>query len=143
MRQETDINQWTKKGEGGHLLVKVSVNRFVSTRVEAIRDYVEADFRRLRKRTISRLEEIFNVAIKVARGRIGHQRVNGNVTAIGLVQRKRWSRVAEHAALTMASIVSNVDEKEIRARLNEVKRLIDEAKVTEQSRSKNDRQFSD
>lgn len=123
----------------GHLLVKVSVNRFVSTRVEAIRNDVEADIRRLRKRTISRLEEVFNVAARVVRCRTGHQRVNGKMTAIGLVQRKRWFRVAEHAALTIQCIASNVDEKEIRVRLNELERLVDEAKFIEQSRSKNNR----
>ena len=123
-------------------MVKVSVNRFVSTRVEAIRNDVETDIRRLRKRTISRLEEVFNVAARVARGRIGHQRVNGKMTAIGLVQRKRWFRVAEHAALTIQCIASNVDEKEILSRLNELKRAVDEAKFIEQSRSKNNRQTS-
>ena len=123
-------------------MVKVSVNRFVSTRVEAIRNDVEADIRRLRKRTISRLEEVFNVAARVARCRTGHQRVNGKMTAIGLVQRKRWFRVAEHTALTMKSITSNVDEREIRVRLNELKRLVDEAKFIEQSRSENNRQPS-
>jgi CYTH domain-containing protein len=64
------------------------------------------------------------------------------MTAIGLVQRKRWFRVAEHAALTMKSIASNMDEKEIRVRLNELKRAVDEAKFIEQSRSKNNKQPS-
>ena len=114
-------------------MVKVSVNRFVSTRVEAITNDVETDIRRLRKRTISRLEEVFNVAAKVAKCRNGHQRVNGKMTAIGLVQRKRWFRVAEHAALTMKNIASNVDEKELLSRLNELERLVDEAKFIEQS----------
>lgn len=123
-------------------MVKVSVNRFASTRVEAIRNDVETDIRRLRKRTISRLEEVFNVAARVARCRNGHQRVNGKMTAIGLVQRKRWFRVAEHAALTIQCVASNVDEKEILSRLNELKRAVDEAKVTEQSRSRNNRQPS-
>lgn len=123
-------------------MVKVSVNRFVSTRVEAIRNDVEANIRRLRKKTISRLEEVFNVAARVARSRNGHQRVNGKMTAIGLVQRKRWFRVAEHAALTIQCIASNVDEKEIRVRLNELKRAVDDAKFIEQSRSKNNRQPS-
>ena len=123
-------------------MVKVSVNRFVSTRVEAIRNDVNADIRRLRKRTINRLEEVFNVAAKVARSRNGHQRINGKMTAIGLVQRKRWFRVAEHTALTMKSITPNVDEKEIQSRLNELKRLVDEAKAIEQSRSKNNKQPS-
>lgn len=120
-------------------MVKVSVNRFVSTRVEAIRNYVETDIRRLRKRAISGLEEVFNVAARVARSRNGHQRINGKMTAIGLVQRKRWFRVAEHAALTIQCIASNVDEKEIRVRLNELKRAVDEAKFIEQSRSKNNK----
>ncbi len=82
------------------------------------------------------------MAARVARCRTGHQRVNGKMTAIRLVQRRRWFRVAEHTALTMKSITSNVDEKEILSRLNELKRLVDEAKFIEQSRSKNNGQPS-
>ena len=54
-------------------MVKVSVNRFISSRIVAIRNEVEAEAQRLRNRTLDKLEEIFNVAAKVARGEIRHQ----------------------------------------------------------------------
>ena len=112
-------------------MVKVSVNRFVSRRLEEIRKEVEAESKRLRENTLNRLEEIFNVAAKVARGEIRHQRINGKMAPIKLNQRKRWLRVAKHIALTMNSIASNIDEKEIQAQLNELERLINEAKTTD------------
>jgi hypothetical protein len=121
-------------------LVKVSVNRFVSRRLEEIRKEVEAESKRLRENTLNRLEEIFNVAAKVARGEIRHQRINGKMAPIKLNQRKRWLRVAKHIALTMNSIASNIDEKEIQAQLNELERLVNEAKTTDQSQIENNTQ---
>jgi len=111
----------------GHLLVKVSANRFISSRIETIRNEVKAETQRLRKRTLNKLEEIFKVAAKVARGEIRHQRIKGKMAPIKLDQRKRWVRVAEHIAKTMNSIASNIDEKEIQAQLNELERLVNEA----------------
>jgi len=116
-------------------LVKVSVNRFVSNRVVAVRNEVEAEAQRLRNRTLDRLEEIFNVTAKVARGEIKHQRIDGKMVPIRINQRKRWVRVAEHVTLTMSSIASNLDEKEIHAQLNELERLINETKTTDQSQN--------
>ena len=121
-------------------MVKVSVNRFVSNRVVAIRNEVEAESQRLRNRTLDRLEEIFNVAAKVARGEIRHQRIDGKMVPIRLNQRKRWLRVAKHIVLTMNSIASNIDEKEIHAQINELERLVNEAKTTDQSQIENNTQ---
>ena len=117
-------------------MVKVSVNRFVSSRVEKIRNEVKTETQRLRERTLTKLEEIFNVAAKVARGKIRHQRINGKMVPISLKQRRRWVRVAEHIAKTMNSIASNIDEKEIHAQLDELERLVNEAQTIDQSATK-------
>jgi hypothetical protein len=42
---------------------------------------------RLRKKTLDGLEEIFEVAANVARGKIRHQRINGRMVSISLRQR--------------------------------------------------------
>jgi hypothetical protein len=110
-------------------LVKVSVNRFVSQRVKKVRKEVEASAQNLRKETLKHLEEIFRMAARVARGEIRHQRIDGKMVPIRLNQRKRWLLIAEHVALTMNSIASNFDEKEIHAKLNELERLINEAQT--------------
>ena len=60
-------------------MVKVSVNRFVSTRVKTIRNEVKAETQRLREKTLEKLKEIFNVAARVARGEIEHQRIKGRL----------------------------------------------------------------
>jgi hypothetical protein len=118
-------------------LVKVSVNRFASSRVETIRNEVKTDTQKLREKTINRLEEIFNVAAKVGRGQIRHQRINGKMTPISLNQRRRWVKVAEQVALTMKSIASNFDEKETYNQLNKLERLVNEAATAEQSSTEN------
>jgi hypothetical protein len=53
-------------------LVKVSINRFVSRRIETIRNEVKAETQRLRGKMLDKLEEIFKIAAKVARGEIKH-----------------------------------------------------------------------
>ena len=110
-------------------MVKVSINRFVSRRIETIRNEVKAETQRLRGKMLNKLEEIFKIAAKVARGEIKHQRIKGKMAPIRLDQRKRWVRVAEHIALTMNIIASNIDKKEIHAQLNELERLINEAQT--------------
>jgi hypothetical protein len=119
-------------GEGVNLLVKVSVNRFASSRIENIRDDVKTETQRLREKTINRLEEIFKVAAKIGRGEIRHQRIKGKMTPISLNQRRRWVKVAEEVALTMKSIASNFDEKETYNQLNKLERLVNEATATDQ-----------
>lgn len=110
-------------------MVKVSVNRFISHRVMTIRNEVEVGTQRLRERTLNKLEEIFKVAAKIARGEIRHQRIDGKMVRISLSQRQIWVRVAEHIAQTMKIIASNFDEQEIQGRLNQLERLVNEART--------------
>jgi len=125
---------WLPKYRGGsNLLVKISVNKYVSRRIETIRNEVKAETQRLRGKMLNKLEEIFKIAAKVARGEIKHQRIKGKMAPIRLDQRKRWVRVAEHIALTMNIIASNIDKKETHTQLNELERLINEAQTLNQS----------
>jgi hypothetical protein len=91
-----------------------------------IRNEVEEKTQRLRGRTLNRLKEIFNVAVKVARGEIRHQRINGKMVPISLNQRRRWASVAARVAQIMNSVASNFDEREINVQLDELQRLVDE-----------------
>ena len=112
-------------------MVKISVNRFVSRRIETIRNEIRAETQRLRHRTLDQLEEIFKISAKVIGGEIKHQRINGKMASISLNQRRRWLRLAEHVALMMKGIASNFDEQQILAQLNELEKLINEANITD------------
>ena len=112
-------------------MVKVSINRYVSKRIETIKKEVKANTQRLRDKTLKNLEEIFTMAGKIARGKIGHQRIDGKMVPISLKQKRKWVRVAACVAQTMNKITSNIDEQEIYAQLNELERLINETKTTD------------
>jgi hypothetical protein len=113
-------------------LVKVSVNRFFSSRIETIRNEVEAETQRLRDKTLNTLEEIF----KVARGKIRHQRINGKMVQISLNQRRRWVTVAKQIVIIMNGIASNFDEQETHDQLNKLERLVNEATTMDQPQNK-------
>jgi len=108
-------------------LVKISVNRFVSRRVEKVRKEIEVNTQRLRKKTLKYLEEIFTMAARVAKGETKHQRINGKMVRITLNQRRKWLRVAEQAAKTINNISTNIDEQEIYIQLDKLARLVNEA----------------
>jgi len=95
-------------------------------RVETTRKEVEANTQKLRDKTIKNLEEIFNAASKIARGETKHQRINRRMAEITLRQRRRWLLVAGCAAQTIKMVAINLDEKEIKAQLNELERLINQ-----------------
>jgi hypothetical protein len=108
-------------------LVKVSVNRFVSRRIETTRKQVKANTQKLRKTTLKNLEEIFRVAARVARGEVKHQRSDGKMVPISLNQRRKWASVAACVAQIMNSVASNLDDREIHAQLDQLDRLANEA----------------
>lgn len=108
-------------------MVKVSVNRFISRRIEMIRRKVEANTQRLRERTLKNLDEIFRVSARIARGEIKHQRINGKMVRINLKQRRRWLHIAEHVAKIMNRIAPNFNEQEIYIQLDRLERLVNEA----------------
>ena len=114
-------------GRGVNLLVKISVNRFVSRRVKKVRKEIEVSTQKLRKKTLKHLEEIFTMAARVAKGEIKHQRINGKMVRITLNQRRRWLRVAEQAAKTINNIATNIDEQESYIQLDKLARLVNEA----------------
>ncbi|RJS90244.1 hypothetical protein CW700_01505 [Candidatus Bathyarchaeota archaeon] len=68
-------------------MVKVSVKRYVSRRVEIIREEVKVGVEKLRRKTLRRLHEIFQAAAKVAGDDVKHQRVKGKMIRIGVGQR--------------------------------------------------------
>ncbi len=108
-------------------MVKISVNRYITRRIDTMKREVEANTKRLRNRVIKDLEEIFTMAAKIARGKIGHQRINGKLVRITLGQRKKWFKVAAQAAETIKSITTNLDEQEVRVKLEELEKLVHSA----------------
>jgi hypothetical protein len=120
------VDRSQEKDRGPNLLVKVSVNRFVSRRIETTRKEVKAGTQKLRKRALENLEEIFRVAARIAKGEIKHQRSDRKMVPTSLNQQRRCASVAAHVAQIMNSVASNFDEREIDVQLDELQRLVNE-----------------
>jgi len=116
-------------------LVKVSVNRYVSDRIDTIRKNVENDIQKLRKKTLKNLEEIFTMSSHVTRGKIKHQRINGKMVPVTLRQRRRWLLVAGQTALMIKSITTKFDEQEINLQLSKLEKQVQEATNIEKART--------
>ena len=109
-------------------MVKVSVNRYAQTRIQKMQQNSEAELNKLRKALMKNLEEVFQTAGKIAKGKIQHQRINGKLVKITLPQRRKWLEIAEKTALTIQEIASNINEKELKAQLQELETLLNHNK---------------
>ncbi|MCS7119809.1 MAG: hypothetical protein RMJ07_05785 [Nitrososphaerota archaeon] len=60
------------------------------------------------------------------RGEIKHQRVNGKMRGITLNQRRGWLQVARQTAETIRTITTNINEKEVKDKMEELEKLLKE-----------------
>jgi hypothetical protein len=112
-------------------LVKTSVNRYVKKRVAETRREMETALNKLRRRMLKNLEEIFEMAGKIAKGEIKHQRVSGKMVKITMPQRRRWLLVAGQTAEIIQGMMENFNEQEIKAKLGELEKLLINVEITE------------
>jgi len=110
-------------------MVKFSVNRAVSWRIIKLRKTVQMDTQKIRSKTLSYLEEIFDLAVSIAKGQVTRQRrSDGKEIPVTLKQRQTWARVAAYTAQIMNTVAEGFDEREIDAQLDELERLVNEAR---------------
>ena len=109
--------------------MRKSRNRMVLERVARLHEKVEADTQRMRKSTLDSLEEIFGLAISLAKGDVKTQTTESGKVKVTLKQRQIWARIAAYVAQVMNSIAHGFDEKDVDVKLEELERLVDEAKA--------------
>jgi len=98
-------------------------------RVAKLREKVKVDTQRMRAKWMKSLEEIFNFAASLAKGEFKTQTVNGETVKVTMKQRQIWARIAAYTAQIMNSIAQGFDERQIDAQLDELERLVSEAKA--------------
>jgi hypothetical protein len=107
------------KNTGGRsVLVKISRNSMITQRVGKLKETVKVDTQKLRKKALDGLEELFDLAQDMAK--------NKNVK---LKQRQMWARIAAYIAQIINSVATGFDERQIDKDLNELERLVNEAKT--------------
>ena len=99
------------------LLVKISRNRFALRRIHQCRTIVKIDTQQLRGKLLKSLNELYDLACGLAKNR-----------NIDLSLRNKWVRVAAYCAQTIESLAKGFDERQIDEDLDELERLVNEAK---------------
>ena len=111
-------------------MVKISVNRYVEKRIAETRREMETALNKLRRRMLKNLEEIFEMAGKIAKGEVKHQRVTGKMVKITIPQRRRWLLVAGQTAEIIKGVTENFNEKEIKTKLEKLENLLKSVAAT-------------
>ena len=113
---------------------KFSTIQRVSSRVISLRRIVRVNTQKMREKTLRTLEDLFDMAASIARGEIKTQIVKDRQVPISLKQRQMWARVAAYIAQIMSSIADGFDERSIDAQLDELERMVSEAKAKAETR---------
>lgn len=88
---------------------------------------MKLDTQQLRTKTIRQLEQLFDFASAIARGRVQYQRIEGKMHPITLKERQGWTKVAGYIAQILQNVTSGFDEKQVDEDLAELERLVNEA----------------
>jgi hypothetical protein len=103
---------------------RFSAHKRIIRRIEKLKEKVHVNTQKIREDTLSTLKEIFMIASQVAKGQI---EVDDRKPT--LKQRQLWAKVAAYTAQIINSICKSFDEKAIDTQLDELERLINEAKA--------------
>lgn len=101
----------------------------IADRVSRFRRRIKIDTQKIRGNAIRKLEELFNLAVSLAKGEVKTQTVDGETMKVTLKQRQMWARVAAYIAQILNSLAEGFDEREIDVQLDELERLVNEARA--------------
>lgn len=99
-------------------MTKISRNSMVLNRVRRVRRTIKIDTQRMRGKALTNLEELFDMAKALAKDK-----------KVKLPTRQKWAQIAAYIAQVINSVASGFDEKEIDIQLDELERLVNEAKT--------------
>ena len=98
-------------------------------RVWKLKRRIKVDTQRMRGKALKNLEELFILAVALAKGEVKTQTEDGEVQKVTLRQRQKWARVAAYIAQIMNSLAEGFDEREIDVQMDDLERLVNEAKA--------------
>ena len=123
--------------------MKISRKNNILRRVTKLRKAIKVNTQKIRKKTLNSLQEIFNLAVSIAKGEIDTQTVEGVQVRITIKERQLWARVAAYIAQVMNSIAEGFDERELDVQLVELEKLVNEAKAKAKARKTQEGTASD
>ena len=108
---------------------KISRKLMIARRVSELKQKLKVNTQDIRSKTIVNLEQLFDLAVSLANGKVKTQTEDGKAVKVTLKQRQMWARVAAYVAQIINSIASGFDERQIDLQLDELEKLVNETKA--------------
>ncbi len=105
--------------------MKTFTDQRFTNHLQRIRLTVQIDTQRIRGKVLKHLEGVFDLATNQAKNE-----------KLDPASRQKWTHAAGYVAQVMNSVAAGFDEKQIDTDLNELERMINEARAIREKRSK-------
>lgn len=81
-----------------------------------------------RNKWISELDDLFEMATSIAKGKVGQQQVGDKLQFITPKERQMWAQVAANIGMVMGNLSKGYDERQFDEDLDEMEQLMNEIK---------------
>jgi hypothetical protein len=103
-------------------MTKISRRMYIETRVVRLRKTLKVDSQKIRVRALNELQEIFEMASALAKGK--YEYPDGKQEVVPLRQRQKWVQVATYTVAVINKVAVNYDEQAINKNLEKLRGLI-------------------
>jgi len=87
---------------------------------------VKLDTAMMRNKWISELDQVFDMATAIAKGKVSQQQVGDKMQIISPKERQMWAQVAANIGMVMGNLSKACDERQIDKDLDTLERLLSE-----------------
>ena len=98
----------------------------IESRICRLKQAVAVDTQTLRNKWITELDDLFEIAVLIAKGKIDQQQVGGKLQSITPKERQMWAQVTANIGQVMGNLAKGYDETQFNEDIDELERLTDE-----------------
>jgi hypothetical protein len=100
----------------------------VERRICQLQHAAKVDTQGMRNKWISELDDLFDMATSIAKGKVSQQQVGDKLQSITPKERQMWAQVAANIGMVMGNLSKGYDERQFDEDLDELEKLMNEIK---------------
>ncbi len=108
----------------------------VERRMLNIRESVRLDMQGLRNKWLTELDDLFDTATAIAKGKVGQQQVGDKLQYITPKERQMWAQIATNIGMVMSSLAKGYDERQFNEDFARLEKLVDNWKTFQENTQK-------
>jgi hypothetical protein len=108
----------------------------VERRIFDVHENIRLDMQGLRNKWLTELDDLFDTATAIAKGKVGQQQVGDKLQYITPKERQMWAQIATNIGMVMSNLSKGYDDRQFNEDFTELNRLIDEWKAFQDEMAK-------